>query len=1147
MELLRHVRHVTHRFQFSKVFALLLLSVFLLAGCETAPVSPDSGSTVSVKRLDSAPSGIATLGTLGAQFEISKTGGMTQRVEIPLTDSDREWLQEGSLHLAWWNDAEDRYAILSNSFFDPLTGSLVATVNRDGRYAVFGMSRIPMFADFQRQICNLDRSRGAMGISPREGFRMPDICPVILCPAFDARAWGRALAGPEGQPLNENLVAGHFANACDVCLRRDIGPGDFPECGIPREPVYPPDLEQLSIDIRHGGRAVAIAVDPENDDTMVVASETGGLFRTTNRANNWQHRSGFLTFDFNDVAFSTTNPDRVIASADRDTWVTSRGGLYWSDDKGASWNQASANPPSPDCLENWGATGVDYEPLDDRFWAATNCGIAFSDDHGETWDYLPPAPGYTQTDTRAVIAPQPGHLKILRGNRVRVTEDGGMTWSTSTAGLPSTWIRSGTHNQIAVSQFNHEHIFWTFNYWIQDPADPDKTIANWALYLSTDNGSNWSMVLDTPGINRPPFVRTTLALSGGDGYDVYHANGGGTFQRATVANPAVPVVGAWTRLSVDHADHSDVAFANDGRTPLLLSSDGGLHWTEDDGLNWTYTPDMGRGYNALQITEVTGQLTPADGAADLYFGTQDNDIWGSPDEGATWPGRVRAEGFFLNVWRDPLPADETRVNGVRCAGCGNFISDAVLTGAVGFPNAPNSTGNPRLLKPENYIQRVKVSGVDAELFSFTPDTGVTWTTLYGFTEPRKAFPEVSYASGDPVVFSAVKLAGTTPDGAEVLGIKRIDGVLGSSTPVVSDVPGISGLGTFPTMFAWYKPYGVDPENPNLMIAPDIVADQVMVTGDGGVTPWVADMNLTNLVTANGDIQFHWGQFGQVSTIGFDPDCNGHILVGTRQAGVLRSFDGGATWSRVNGTLDIPRISRFFFAGDGKVILSSYGRGLWRMRYACPGIAVPPRLDWTRIYDHPLYFFDGRITRLDALDLSRCAGCELRRAQGGTVPGFDAEVKNQEHSEELKQLIGAGNGLRAGLVNDGKLQGLVLASEKIDDREIRLPPARKLEPYIVLQNTSLTGLPISETRAIVIRGIGFDRNRPVRILVDGEPLPFKHVIAFDAQGRFELSFPPAFELGGHTVAVEQETDSGLLRDVTTFHLTVQDPRGDEKQD
>ena len=172
---------------------------------------------------------------------------------------------------------------------------------------------------------------------------------------------------------------------------------------------------------------------------------------------------------------------------------------------------------------------------------------------------------------------------------------------------------------------------------------------------------------------------------------------------------------------------------------------------------------------------------------------------------------------------------------------------------------------------------------------------------------------------------------------------------------------------------------------------------------------------------------------------------------------------------------------------------------------------------------------------------------LLLAEGGFITGFEAEVKNQESSaDDLKRLLEVGNSIRGALVTDGKLRALVLASNQVTDEAIRLPEPRKLEPYITVADSPLLGQPIAETPAIVITGHGFDRERPVRVLVDAEPLQMDYTLEFDEEGRFTLRIPPAFELGGHTVLVEQETERGLLRDATTFHLTVQDFDTKEKQ-
>src|SRR5439155_18099997 len=215
-------------------------------------------------------------------------------------------------------------------------------------------------------------------------------------------------------------------------------------------------LRPAQPNIPNGGRAVAVAVDPTNADRIVVASETGGLFRSTNRGVDWTQVSGGATFGFADVAHLPSDANVVVAAAQGDMRVTSRGGMWRSTNGGASWARATITPPTADCTTNLGAYAVTVEPSSGMFWAGTLCGVAFSKDSGATWQYLATAPGYNNDKTYAVLAPTNAHLKILTDAGVKVTTNGGASWSVSNTGLPS-FINIGIHNQIAVSPFDDTH------------------------------------------------------------------------------------------------------------------------------------------------------------------------------------------------------------------------------------------------------------------------------------------------------------------------------------------------------------------------------------------------------------------------------------------------------------------------------------------------------------------------------------------------------------------------------------------------------------------------------------------------------------------------------------------------------------------
>ena len=165
------------------------------------------------------------------------------------------------------------------------------------------------------------------------------------------------------------------------------------------------------------------------------------------------------------------------------------------------------------------------------------------------------------------------------------------------------------------------------------------------------------------------------------------------------------------------SDPADLAFTPGFIEPLMLATDGGVHLTHDQGKQWTLTGSNVGGFVALQIGEMTGrQVGGSSPHLDLYYGTQDNDIKGSSDGGATWNGSLCCEGAFLQV--DPAnPAMvDGRVTGRSCGACGCLMCQPHLgqDDPGLFRNAPSgSTNNPDAHAPfqligDNFLQPLKL-------------------------------------------------------------------------------------------------------------------------------------------------------------------------------------------------------------------------------------------------------------------------------------------------------------------------------------------------------------------------------------------------------------------------------------------------------
>lgn len=1138
-------------------WVVIFIALALSPGCRPRPGGkPDDLQIKQVAR----PGALRSLGATDTYYQVSGVPPKGAKLAIPLEAEQRFLLTPESMRLAVFDEKTKAFQILEDSKFDVGRASIVGVAPRNGVYTIIGRSSLPHVFEFQERLCPDVLRLGAGGIG-----QLPPICPLILCPALEAQAWSEAFS-EQGLPIGEGPMQIGISNVCDECTRGAFGHLDYPECRIPPEsglgtPVVPPELEHMPIDVRHGGRAVSVAIHPTDESQMLVASETGGLFRTRDGAEHWRHVSRATSFRFTDVHYYPPNPQVIVAGAAQLSAVESRGGIWRSEDGGGSWSKAAVVTPTADCLSTLSVYAIDFEADTNRFWAGTSCGVAFSDDAGENWQY--PATG-ARGRVDAVFTPGGNHITTLAGATVTTSIDGGSVWNSSAAGLPDGRTR-GVHNSLAISPLNREHIFYTSYRWFR--VDGEWQRERW-LFLSTDNGQNWQEITRAGGINRPTFVRTTAAT--GSTYTLYWGDGVG-LKRATVTHGSTPSVGEFTTLSLNHADPSDVGFGGDGKTPLLLTTDGGLHVTEDDGATWQYAGDMGRGYNALQITEVTGQLQ--DGAPPhLYFGTQDNDIIASPNGGITWPERRCCEGFFLGVRRDPAPADESKVTGVSCAGCMNFMADPVLYNEAAWPNPSPEGGNPKLVKPSHYVQKSSIAGVTT-LFNLTENTGASWVPRFGFDESTAGFPHTAGDADDPVVFMAFRDAGSTSEGEPLYGIKKVTGVLGTETPVISEIPGVGGLGTFPTMFAWYRPFGVDPDDPNRLLVPDVTSDKAKLTNDGGAE-WTDLDALTRMVTEGGSLKFHWKQFGQISHVAFNPGCDGHILVGTQQAGIFQSHNGGVDWRKVRNSEKVPFVSSFFFSGRGEVVLSSYGRGLWRLRHECPtgpvGSLRPP-------FRIPVLWRRGVITPVPSIDLPpTCPECSLVVAKGGRITGLDIdprsgnlrtvhlsagtlvdsrtgrEVKmpfnvavggSAATGEELSRLLKAGNEIHALFVRGKTFEGAVLGGPNV-----ALPPLPQTsfnQPYIRVQLAETHGTPAEDLKKIVVVGQNFQRNATIRVSVDGQQIKVPRP-RFDRQGRFTLELPPNFEIGGHTLRVEQTVRGKPLFAVAAFNLTTKDEAGKRRR-
>lgn len=968
--------------------------------------------------------------------------------------------------------------------------------------------------------------------------------------------------------------------------------------------TLPSALKDMKPDIirnghNFGGRAVAVCRHPTNNDELIVASQSGGLFKTTNHGVDWEQVSGSTTFWFSDVKYFPTNASIVIATANKDTRVVSGGGIWRSSNGGGSWLHAVLPVCPCSRIDNLSAYSIDIDPASNRIWIGTSSGLIYSDDYGITWIWLN-QPKYSWSNNcesvESVIIPAPNHIKVVTEKGVRISDDNGLTWSYPNRpsftknGTLISLVYPGSYNELICSPFNDKHLFYIFQY------DDIQSNHYCGLFSSSDNGSTWENIREDIMQQRIPFIKVVPSLNSfSNQIDVYYCNGSLILEKATFLTEGTTLkmqTGPWVPLNKTnaHEDVSDMAFEKDGKTPLLITTDGGVAVTQDKGLNWTQTGSGSHGFCALQINSLTGQTQGKH--SDLYFTTQDNWTWASSDDGLTWPYLFGVEGSFIQLPRKKFPnrriLTHSSIFGV------DLIRPLFVDWQV-FPSvAKHSYGIPCLISPGMYIQNSSIiplnrAGINIQTtyVHLTTDTGATWTPKVSYAETFLDIPKTSGGEITPVIYQAISAPGTPPVwNQQSIGIKRINDILGNGSPVISNVSGFGNIGSFTRDLADTKVFGVDPGDPNHLIVPDIIENNVKVTFDGGQT-WPVDNSLTQLVTNSGEFSFSWssgtshafipgGGYSQITVIEFDQYVTGRILVGTMQAGVFSSCDNGTTWEKAQSSELIPAVSGFYPTTDNTVIISSYGRGLWQLSFpSCFNIHIPtierkfpnfPVIYWrgirfplSQIHNSDICsqcgFFlvnDGDITEYK-INKENNTITQVS-ISSGNINGYGANAKklnlpftitrstkqfNAETDTTLTEMLSKNAIKIKGLYLDGNiLKGLILSNQNIVLAQ--LPQPEQQQPTLFVDVRSYIE-DTSGSNKLMIYGSGFDSQIPISIILDGVTLVLDKKLQVNAEGNFNQAIKYLLSPGKHTMLIEQGKKEKSIRAGYTFFIPIQEER------
>jgi photosystem II stability/assembly factor-like uncharacterized protein len=740
------------------------------------------------------------------------------------------------------------------------------------------------------------------------------------------------------------------------------------------------------------GRTVAVTICPTNTFEAIAATESGGLFKTLDGGVTWFHLDNLPMFRMEDVKYAPPTAGAqslVIATGHSDTHTQNQGGIWRSTDGGQTWSRPTFNYAC-NARENDYEIAFDYGQTYSNIYVGAQCGLAYSQDGGATFSL---ALSGNTIYCVAVPAPQildvvgaQGHQRSYIGYSEFMPPD-------------DTRVPQAVHG-LAASPVEPGVIFVASASGVNASLNTNPCSGQLVAVFEGDYQTNGSVVWTqvSPSIcnvSRGCWVATNPSADGNtNDFDIYFGAGetmwrqtvtqrGGTGPRCFPLFALPPFINqGWYPVTADHTDFNDIAFstAPGNNCAQFLASDGGVHITTDCGATWTITGQVYQpgffglpfpvnypdGFNALQIYDIDGQMDLVEPTphVDLYIAMQDNALWASADGGQIWPYTTGADDYLLQVSRYAISDQccqtvawgEPGFNGGTKTSLPLFAPSVATWGnppgpVLALPSLASST--------LNGVQ-VFTQWATNNTLAVTTDGGNNWQTyvldggLIGLLT-LVGTPHFAVSNNAITIYQPYKQSGANPDGDSKIGLLRItglftDGTVGNTDVELADT-GLGSLGSFCNgegTFICPVVFGVDPNDPSHLIAPDVESHQIMVSTNGGGN-WAPDTNLTTLVTQTNAFLFDAadipgiGSVLQVHMIAFNPYHQGDILVGTEATGLFRSTDNGASWYALPNSTPVTAANDVFFIDDGKdgtnqysdAIISTYGRGLWKIALTPP--------------------------------------------------------------------------------------------------------------------------------------------------------------------------------------------------------------------
>ncbi len=349
-----------------------------------------------------------------------------------------------------------------------------------------------------------------------------------------------------------------------------------------------------------GGRINAIAMDPNDSNTMLSGSVSGGIFRTIDGGQSWN--PVFDTNNFLSIGELTYQPgsSQIVYAGTGDRNITGfpfvGDGIYKSTDGGQNWaslglqdtriiSRIIVDPTDVDRIYV-GAMGLPMQRNNDR-------GLYRTTDGGQSWNQVLFIADSAGVNDLVMDPSNPSVLYATIWNRLRSgtkslvsgpdagiwkTTDGGDNWTKLAGGLPT---QTMSRVSISIDATNPNRLIATY-------VDPG-SYQVFNMYETTNGGQNWSVVptasLDPNALGGFGWYFSNCYINPFSPNDIYlhgvllhhSSNNGQSWQVLDFGGLGSP--------SEPHSDKHDMLFTGPGE--FILATDGGLYETTDNGSTWT--------------------------------------------------------------------------------------------------------------------------------------------------------------------------------------------------------------------------------------------------------------------------------------------------------------------------------------------------------------------------------------------------------------------------------------------------------------------------------------------------------------------------------------------------------------------------------